>query len=171
MLAATASYLQEKLQKKSDLWKGSPFEWVLQLPARQKGALGRRLITSWFASKDLYVERPKDKKAKDTSETLEIEGIKLSIKFSTLWNNGKYNFQQIRADGYDYVLCFGISPNEAHCWILERNYVISKAKHQHKSEYWISFDPKRPPNWLEGYGGTLDDAYEVLKKLKPAPLK
>jgi site-specific DNA-methyltransferase (adenine-specific) len=171
MLAATASYLKETLQKKSDLWEGSPFEWILQLPARQKGALGRRLIASWFASKDIYVERPKDKKATDTSETLEIEGIKLSIKFSTLWNNGKYNFQQIRADGYDFVLCFGISPKEAHCWILERNYAISNAKPQHKSEYWISFKPNNPPKWLEGYGGSLEEAYEVLKKLKSASTK
>lgn len=171
MLAATAAYLQEKLQEKSDIWEGSPFEWVLQLPARQKGALGRRLVTSWCASKDLYMERPKDKEAKDTSETLVIGEIKLSIKFSTLWNNGKYNFQQIRSDGYDYVLCFGISPTQAHCWVLERNYAISHAKPQHKSEYWISFNPKSPPNWLQGHGGTLDQAYEVLKKLQPAPLK
>jgi len=166
MLAATASYLKETLQKKSDLWKGSPFEWILQLPARQKGALGRRLITSWLASKDLYVERPKEKKSNDTSETLELDGLKIAIKFSTLWNNGKYNFQQIRVAGYDYVLCFGISPNEAHCWILERNYAISKAKPQHKSEYWISFKPDNPPKWLENYGGTLEEAFEILKRLK-----
>jgi site-specific DNA-methyltransferase (adenine-specific) len=161
MLAATASYLKERLQEKSDLWKGSPFEWILQLPARQKGALGGRLVASWCASRNLSTIR-----SKGPGENLIINGKKLSIKFSTLWNNGKYNFQQIRHDGYDYVLCFGISPNKAHCWILERDYAIQHAKSQHKSEYWISFDPNKPPEWLKNCGGSLENAYQVIRKLK-----
>jgi hypothetical protein len=161
MLVATASYLKVNLQEKSDLWEGSPFEWLLQLPARQKGALGGRLVASCCASKGLSTDR-----SKDPGDNLTINGHKIAIKFSTLWNNGKYNFQQIRRDGYDYVLCFGISPNEAHCWILERDYAISHAKSQHKSEYWISFSPKNPPEWLNGSGGSLDQAYQVLRNLK-----
>jgi site-specific DNA-methyltransferase (adenine-specific) len=161
MLAATASYLKERLQEKSDLWKGSPFEWVLQIPARQKGALGGRLVASWCASKGLPTDR-----SKGSSENLIINGNKLAIKFSTLWENGKYNFQQIRKDNSDYVLCFGISPTEAHCWILERDYAISHAKPQHKSEYWISFKPTNPPEWLRSSGGGLDQAYQVLRNLK-----
>ena len=161
MLAATASYLKEGLQEKSELWKGSPFEWLLQLPARQKGALGGRLVASWCASKGLPTAR-----SKGSSENLIINGNKLSIKFSTLWNNGKYNFQQIRNDDSDYVLCFGISPTEAHCWVLELKYAIGNAKRQHELEYWISFTPKNPPRWLDGFGGSLDQAYEVLKNLK-----
>ena len=161
MLAATASYLKDDLQAKSDLWKGSPFEWLLQLPARQKGALGGRLVASWCASKGLPTDR-----SKGSSENLVINGNKIAIKFSTLWNNGKYSFQQIRKDDFDYVLCFGISPNEAHCWILERDYAISHAKAQHKTEYWISFNPQSPPEWLNGFGGSLDQAYQILKTLK-----
>jgi site-specific DNA-methyltransferase (adenine-specific) len=161
MLAATASYLKEGLQEKSDLWKGSPFEWVLQLPARQKGALGGRLVASWCASKKLSTSR-----SKDPGENLIINGNKLSIKFSTLWNNEKYNFQQIRRDGYDYVLCFGISPTKAHCWIFKRDYAIAHAKPQHKSEYWISFNPSKPPDWVKGCGGSLEEAYQILKNLR-----
>jgi site-specific DNA-methyltransferase (adenine-specific) len=161
MLVATASYLKANLQEKSELWEGSPFEWLLQLPARQKGALGGRLVASWCASKGLSTDR-----SKDPGENLTINGYKIAIKFSTLWNNGKYNFQQIRRDGYDYVLCFGISPSEAHCWIMKRDFAISHAKPQHKYEYWISFSPQNPPEWLTGTGGTLDQAYEILKKLK-----
>jgi site-specific DNA-methyltransferase (adenine-specific) len=161
MLAATASYLKEDLQEKSDLWKNSPFEWLLRIPARQKGALGGRLVAAWCASKGLPTDR-----SKGSSENLIINGNKLAIKFSTLWNNGKYNFQQIRKDDADYVLCFGISPTEAHCWVLERDYAISHAKSQHKLEYWISFNPKNLPEWLNGCGGSLDEAYQVLKNLK-----
>jgi site-specific DNA-methyltransferase (adenine-specific) len=161
MLVATASYLKADLQEKNDLWEGSPFEWLLQLPARQKGALGGRLVASWCASKGLSTGR-----SKAPGENIIVNGNKLSIKFSTLWNNGKYNFQQIRRDGYDYVLCFGISPTEAHCWIFERDYAIQHAKPQHKLEYWISFDPKKPPEWIKGCGGNLEEAYQVLKNLK-----
>lgn len=161
MLAATASYLKEKMQQKNDLWENSPFEWLLRIPARQKGALGGRLVASWCASKGLPTDR-----SKGSSENLIINGNKLAIKFSTLWDNGTYNFQQIRIDNSDYVLCFGISPTEAHCWVLELNYAISHAKPQHKTEYWISFSPQNPPEWLNGFGGSLDQAYEVLRNLK-----
>lgn len=161
MLAATASYLKEHLQGKSDLWKDSPFEWLLRIPARQKGALGGRLVAAWCASKGLPTDR-----SKGSSENLIINGNKLAIKFSTLWGDGKYSFQQIRKSDSDYVLCFGISPTEAHCWVLELDYAIEHAKPQHKLEYWISFNPENPPAWLSGRGGSLDEAYQVLKALK-----
>jgi hypothetical protein len=117
--------------------------------------------SSWCASKKLSTDR-----SKDPGENLIINGNKLSIKFSTLWKNGKYNFQQIRREGYDYVLCFGISPTKAHCWVFERDYAIQHAKPQHKSEYWVSFDPNKPPEWVKGCGGSLEEAYQVLKNLK-----
>jgi site-specific DNA-methyltransferase (adenine-specific) len=166
MLAATASNIKDKLQEKSDMWKGSPFEWLLQLPPRQKGALGRQLVVSWCKSKGLYFEKLKNKASADTSETLLLNGNVISIKFSTLWKNGKYSFQQIRADGFDYVLCFGISPIAVHCWIFERRYAIKNAKPQHKLEYWISFNPYKPPEWIKNYGGSLDQAYQIIKKLR-----
>ena len=161
MLVATASYLKESLQGKNDLWKGSPFEWLLQLAARQKGTLGRELVASWCAGKGLSVERPKG-----PGENLIINGNRLAIKFSTLWNNGKYAFQQIRKEGCDYVLCFGISPNRAHCWVIDVDYVIAHAKVQHKAEYWIDFNPENQPEWLNSCGGSLDEAYQVLKSMK-----
>jgi site-specific DNA-methyltransferase (adenine-specific) len=166
MLVATASFLKEGLQEKSDLWKGSQFEWLLQLPARQKGTLGGRLVASWCAGKGLSTER-----SKEPGENLIINGHKIAIKFSTLWSNGKYKFQQIRKSGYDYVLCFGISPNEAHCWVFDREYAIKNATPQHKgekgAEYWIDINLKHPPKWIKGCGGSLDEAYQVLRNLKP----
>jgi site-specific DNA-methyltransferase (adenine-specific) len=165
MLAATASYLKESLQEKNDLWKDSPLEWITQIPARQKGALGGRLIASWCAGKGLSTER-----SKDPGENLIINGYKVAIKFSTLWSNGKYKFQQIRQSGYDYVLCFGISPNEAHCWVFDREYAIKNATPQHKgasdAEYWIDIDLRHPQDWIKGCGGNLDDAYQILRSLK-----
>jgi hypothetical protein len=82
-----------------------------------------------------------------------------------LWTNGYYRFQQIRSSDCDYVICFGISPLQAHCWIFPSEYVIKNATIQHKSEYWIQINPKDPYEWIKGYGGTLDDAYRVIKKI------
>ncbi len=166
MLVATASYLKDDLQEKNDLWKGSPFEWLTQIPARQKGALGSRLVASWCASKGLSTER-----SKDSGENLIINGAKIAIKFSTLWSNGSYTFQQIRRDGYDHVLCFGISPNDVHCWIFDKEYAIENALSQHKggNEYWIKINPTEPQEWVKSCGGTLDQACQILKSLKKKP--
>lgn len=163
MLAATASYIQKDLEEYSDLWKDSPFEWVLQLPARKKGKLGRQLISPWLASKGIMVEP-----TKDSSETLLIKGYLFATKFSTMWTKGFYRFQQIRADGYDHVICLGISPFAAHCWIFSREYALRNAKQQHQGakEYWLHIDPKNPPEWAKGCGGTLEEAFQVIKKLK-----
>jgi len=163
LLAATASYIQKDLQEYSDLWKDSPFEWVLQLPARKKGKLGRQLISPWLASKGILVES-----TKDPSETLVIKGYRVATKFSTMWGKGFYRFQQIRSDGYDYVICLGLSPLEAHCWIFPRELIINHATPQHKGsdEYWIPIFPNNPPDWARDWGSSLDDVYKIIKKLK-----
>lgn len=164
MLAATASYLQQDLQENTDLWKDSPFEWVLQLPARKKGKLGRELLSSWLSSKGIPVES-----TKDSSEMLLIKGYRVAIKFSTMWAKGYYRFQQIRSTGYDYIICLGISPLQAHCWVFSRSYAIENATLQHKDEYWMPINPTNPPDWAEGCGGTLENAFEILRKLKQRP--
>ncbi len=167
MLAATASYLQEELEKETDAWENSPFEWILKLPPRKKGKLGSDLIASWLASKGMRMEA-----AKNSSETLIINELKFSTKFSTLWTNGIYRFQQIRAKDYDYLICFGISPFEAHCWVFDRNYAVENATPQHHqgkkvADYWIEINPNQPASWTIGYGRTLDEAFKILKGLKP----
>ncbi|MFZ5878229.1 MAG: hypothetical protein ACOY0R_02550, partial [Chloroflexota bacterium] len=65
-------------------------------------------------------------------------------------------------------LCFGISPFAAHCWFFERQYILKNASQQHKgaksAEYWITVDPNNPPVWAKSFGGTLDDAFKIIKK-------
>ncbi len=169
MLAATANYLQNDLDKKLeddiDLWKNSPFEWTLKLPPARKGKLGSDLITSWLASKGTHIET-----TKDAAKTIVINDQKVSLKFSTLWTNGIYKFQQIRSTGYDFVICFGVSPFAAHCWVFEKSYAIKNATKQHKggakSEYWISINPNQPQEWIKGFGGTLDEAYQLIKRIR-----
>ena len=165
MLASTASYLQKDMEEMNDLWKGSPFEWVLQLPARSKGKLARNLIASLCKSRGILAER-----TRDASETLIFNGIQYAIKFSTLWKNGIYQFQQIRSQGPEYIICFGISPFKGHCWIFSRDYAIAHGKQQHKgangAEYWLTISPKDVPEWAKEYGGAMDAALQIQKILR-----
>jgi len=157
-LMAIGSYLQKDLKPKSDMWKGSPFEWVLQFSARQKSAFGRQLLHEWCETKSLSIEKPKE-----SSESLIINGKKFAVKFSTLWTNGVYNFQPIRQD-CDQVICFGLSPYEAHCWALDIETVIENATPQHKgsAEYWFMINPQKPPEWIDHCGGSLEQIYKIL---------
>ena len=92
----------------------------------------------------------------------------VSIKFSTLWESGIYKFQQIRSSGYDYLLCFGLSPNEAHCYMFEREYILQHSKKQHKgaegAESWISINPYALPKWAKNRGDTIEKAIPILRK-------
>lgn len=166
MLAAIASSLQEKIEEETNPWENSPFEWILKLPPRKKGKLSGQLVAAWLASQGLKLET-----TKDSSETIIISGLRFAIKFSTIWANRIYRFQQIRAKDYDYVICFGISPFNAHCWALERKFAIEHAKPQHFQgtkivDYWLEINPDEPENWINNCGGTLDQAYHILKRLK-----
>jgi site-specific DNA-methyltransferase (adenine-specific) len=160
MLAASITHLQAEFEK-SDAWNNSPFEWVLNLQARQKGMIGRTLITILCQNNGLLIDKPKS-----VGESLVINGYKVALKFSTLSKDGMYKFQQIRKDDTEYVLCLGISPSEAHCWLLELDYAIEHATPQHTSEYWITFKPAKPPAWIKNYGGVLNEDNQALKILK-----
>ncbi len=163
MFVTNSNSLREELDKSDEIWANSPFEWVIKLPPRKKGKLGGKLVASWLASKNLRINT-----LKDASETILINGHKLAIKFSTLWENGSYKFQQIRNSGYEFILCLGISPFDVHCWVFDKKYALEHSKKQHKggskSEYWMTIDPKNPPEWAQNYGGNLDQAYKVLRK-------
>ena len=41
-----------------------------------------------------------------------------------LWQTGTYKFQQIRNQNYRFVVCLGISPHDAHCWIIPKNVLM-----------------------------------------------
>ncbi len=165
LLASASSYLRLDLESPQGEWEDSPFGWVLDLPPAAKGKLGRQLIFTWCASKGLSVDYALDKDA-----SLLINGIRVATKFSTLWSGGIYKFQQIRDLDYQYLICLGISPTEAHCWIFRKEDVLSHAKVQHKgakegAEYWLSINPNNLPDWLKNSGGSLVESHHVVMKL------
>ena len=63
LLATAANFVREEFEKNTDVWAGSPFEWVLTLPSASKGRLGKRLVYQWCAVKGLSIDGSPDSEA------------------------------------------------------------------------------------------------------------
>lgn len=169
-LAEISSAYEKVAAPPSAAWKGSPFEWILSIPSRSKGAYGEKLVQELFRLNGFDVKRPKSGSDHDRV----INGHRIEIKMSTLWaKNGQYKFQQIRDQEYDYLLCLGLSPNEAHCWLIPKAEVHkgrAGVSSQHggkagKDTLWLTFPANKPPTWMASFGGTLDSAMQLMKDL------
>lgn len=149
----------------NDPWLGSPFQWILSLSSRTKGAVGEALVARWCAVNGFDVVRTGDSQADRI-----IEGHRVEIKFSTLWKSGVFKFQQIRDQDYAYCLCIGISPFDAQAWLLPkavlREYVIGHmGQHTGASgsdTAWLSFQANSPLSWMAPYGGRLADVRRLI---------
>ncbi|CAA9571795.1 MAG: hypothetical protein AVDCRST_MAG33-2606 [uncultured Thermomicrobiales bacterium] len=149
----------------NDPWAGSPFQWILAVPSRSKGAIGESLVAGWCAAKGFDVVR-----STSTQADRIIHGHRIEIKFSTLWKSGGFKFQQIREQDYDYAFCIGVSPFDAQAWLLPkellREHVIGHMG-QHtgargNDTAWLGFPSDKPYQWMEPYGGRLDDVAKLL---------
>lgn len=167
LLAAIAGTLAaDYLRSGRDPWEGSPFAWIRSQASRRVGKIGEQLVAGYSAAKGLDVTKSPDAEADRI-----IEGHRVEIKFSTLWESGGYTFQQIRDQNYEYAVCLGLSPFDAHCWVVPKRVLMQRAPIQHggrggRDTRWLTFPAERPPAWLRQYGGSLGTAYNVLKRLR-----
>ncbi len=163
LIKITSSF-QGDYYEKSDIWKNSPFEWITHLPARSKGKIAREILIKWLSNEGILLV-----KEKGTNENLVINNKRFAVKYSSLWTNGIYKFQQIRSDGPDFVICFGISPFDAHCWVFNKENAIENGSIQHRgangSEYWLTINPSKEESWAKKYGGTLSSALKIINSL------
>ena len=148
-----------------DPWANSPFAWIKTRPSRQVGKIGEQLVAAWCQRRGFIVSGSGDSQA-----DMVMNGKRIEVKFSTLWESGVYTFQQIRDQNYEYAIFLGISPSEAHCWLVSksvlRQHVIGHTP-QHAGKvgsdtFWLSFHVESPPDWLRPFGGTLSKAFEVM---------
>lgn len=163
-LVKITSNIQDDFEKESDIWKNSPFEWIAHLPPRSKSKIARQILLRWLENEKVSIKR-----AEGINENLIIGKKTIAIKNSMLWKSNVYRFQQIRTEGPDYLICFGISPKNVHCWVLTKKLAIEKGRIQHRgangSEYWLTIDPYNIDNWLLKCGGSLEKVTELLKML------
>jgi hypothetical protein len=169
LLASISATLEgDYMPDSDDPWEGSPFDWIRSRPSRQRGAIGEQLVAGWCAAKGLDVTRSSSSDADRV-----IHGHRVEIKFSTLWQSRVYKFQQIRDQEYDYLLCLGVSPFDAHAWLLPKaalyEYVIGHmGQHTGASgtdTAWLSFPSDVPHGWMKQYGGTLSDVWRLFESM------
>ncbi len=169
-LASVATMLQSDYQDDIDIWNGSPFAWIKAVgSSRTRGKIGEQIVSGWLATKSFNIARSPDSDADRLVETKRVE-----IKFSTLWKSGIYKFQQIRDQDYDLLICLGVSPFDASCWVFSKKEImrywtdplIKDIVGQHEGASgavaWLTIRPSAPSVWLSKHGGALSDAIEVL---------
>ena len=170
MAASAASLAPRYVASDDDPWVGSPFEWILRVPSRTKGAIGELLVSEWASTVGLDVRRSPSSEADRV-----INGHRIEIKMSTLWKSGGFKFQQIREQDYDFCLCLGISPFEVNAWLLPkdllREYVIGHMG-QHTGAgggdtAWLGFQANDAYPWMEPFGDRLGDVEELLRQAGP----
>lgn len=174
LLAAVAAQLKPDYVSRDPEWEGSPFAWIKTRPSRQVGKIGEQLIAGWCAAKGLDVTRS----GSSESDRI-IHGYRTEIKFSTLWKNGTYVFQQFRNQEYDLVICLGVSPFDAHCWVISKTLALQHVighTGQHGGQdaidtAWLHIKPGAPQAWLAPLGGKLANAYKVLLQIGPGPVR
>ena len=179
LLADIAATLEDDYvdETEEDPWAGSPFQWILKRCSAQRGKIGKQLVAGWCAAKGLAVDRCADRGVDRV-----IGGRRIAIKFSRLWKTRKssrlcktgiYKFQQLRDQNYEFAICLGISPFDAKCWVISkdllRGHVIGHTP-QHmgrrgRDTFWLSFPASDPPEWLGACGGTLAQAFSVLRRV------
>ena len=159
-----ADYKSDEL----DPWRDSPFGWIKTRPSMQVGAIGEKLVAAWCAAKGFDVV-----KAQGTEADRVIEGHRFEIKFSTRWKSGVYKFQQIRDQDYDYLFALGISPYDAHAWVLPKSILREKVighMGQHTGAdatdtAWLSVKVGAEHAWMKSYGGNLAAVREIISRL------
>ncbi len=168
ILAGLASTMRADYATNDLAWEGSPFAWIRKRPSRQVGKIGEMLVAGWCATRNLDVN-----KAPDTECDRLIEGMRTEIKFSTLWSQGGFKFQQFRDQDYTLAICLGICPFDAYCWVISKR-VLKKHVIGHTGQHggrsgkdtaWLHVDPSDIPPWLVEFGGGLANASGVLRRL------
>ena len=168
-LAAYAEMIRSDYQPdEADPWQDSPFAWIRSRQSRQRGAIGEKLVAAWCAAKGFDVARTGDPEADRL-----IEGYRFEIKFSTLWKTGVYKFQQIRDQDYDYLFALGISPYDAHAWVIPKSILEEKVigrMGQHTGAdaidtAWLSVTVGNVYAWMKPYGGSLAAVRDILTRL------
>ena len=169
-LAAIATTLQIDSEDQDSSWLGSPFAWIRTRQSKQRGVIGERLVAGWLAAHNFAVGP-----APNAEADRMVNDSRVEIKFSTMWQGGRYRFQQIRDQDYDFLICLGVSPFNAHSWVFDKEFLMDNIgkvpgfKPQHGGSEgtdtaWIDVDPSNPHEWITQHGGTLRSALNICKQ-------
>src|SRR5262245_39439003 len=102
-LADLSLALEGDYSERDRSWAGSPFAWIKTRPSRQIGTIGERLVERYLQRAGFRVSPSSNSDADRV-----VDGKRVEIKFSSLWEGGFYKFQQLRDQNYDLALCLGV---------------------------------------------------------------
>lgn len=152
----------------SDPWEASPFLWIHQTrSSSRRGAIGAALVRAWARDCGSEVEA-----ALNSGHDLRIDGLKVEVKTSLLWESGVFKFQQIRDQDYETAVLLGIEPQKVSMWAVPKSELWSdRVPFQHggrrgRDTKWLSFRPGAAPDWLSAYGPTLVLASAALEEAR-----
>ena len=165
LFLSVAQEISQEYTGELSRWNGSPFQWLIGLAPRRKGAIGERLIDTWLTRNGFAVTRPKH-----TGCARIINDRNFEVKLSTLWGSGIYTFQQLRNQDYEFVSCLGLSPETVHAWVVPKEVMWQHSVSQHGGKTgvdtrWLQFQAHEAPRWLADFGGSLEDAFLVLDRI------
>ena len=151
MSAASAAVKSEfETKEEADLWASSEFVWLRNLPSARRGKAGVALVEVLLRGVGFDVDE-----RQGTGHDRVVSGVKLKVKFSTLWAAGVYNFQQIKDEDYDYLLLLGVSPTRAHAWLVGKQVALENAQPNGTQGSWLTIEPGSQPQFLTT-DGALD---------------
>ena len=164
-LTEIAASLEPDSASPADDWRSSPFGWIRRLNPRSKGKVFEQLVAGWCAAKGFDVIH-----APNAQSDRVVAGLRTEIKGSMLREGGDFRFQQIRDQAYDIVICLGLSPHDAQCWVIPKRVLLAHPEGvspQHggsdgRDTAWLGFRADSPPRWLREWGGRLSEAHAVL---------
>lgn len=155
LLAGFATVLEDTYPIKVDDWPSSPFDWIRRTPSSRLGTIGEKLVTAWAEACGFDVDR-----AGPGCDRL-VNGYRIEIKTSTLWEAGIYTFSQIRDQNYNYCFCLGLSPLSVHTWLLPKTVLLEHVighTGQHTGATatetsWLRVVPEDPKPWMQPFQG------------------
>ncbi len=165
LLAANDAARELTVSKEASQWLNSPFEWIMILPSRTKGAIGEKLAAHFFKAAGYFVTPPSN-----SGHDRVINGHKVEVKMSSLWKGGTYTWQQIRDQDYELCLLLGLAPQNAYAWLMPKATAVQHSVPQHAGSVgtdtrWLTITATDVPGWMDQWGGELDDCLRVAEQL------
>ena len=181
-MAQISKDLEPYYRVDNDTWADSPFEWIKKMPTPgEKGVAGARMVIQWLNANNFPASA-----TKNADSNLSIHGKAIALKFATLSEKGKYIFNQIRDQEYDFLMCIGVMPRDAHGWIAPKRRINNgdfptKERDSIRGQYsfglqhggddgdgntWqLSLTPPFHPPWMRPQKGNPGEMLAELKKL------
>jgi hypothetical protein len=127
---------------------GSRWAWIMDLKPQMFGRLAQQIGYDYFVSTQHQVSFAPPQ----SPFRLMVDGQKVEIKSSRLWDTGFFVFQQIRPTGSDMTLLIGVAPHMHSGWLVPSQVLWENATRQHtEAVRWLWVKPTQPDEWINHF--------------------